>query len=211
MTTPTLAGTVLDRHFHVCALFDSRDEEYRILGPHYREGIEAGEKCFHVCDPEICNEHRDRLASEGVNVAASLERGQLEIASWHDIYLKDGYFDQDRMLGMLEETIARGKERGFAGTRLMGNMSWVFLSKPGTEQLIEYEARINDVLAKTRQPTICVYDVRRMSGKMMMDILRCHPLTLIGGVVHDNPYYTPPDRLLAELRERDGKRSHASA
>jgi hypothetical protein len=36
----------------------------------------------------------------------------------------------------------------------------------------------------------------------MMDILRTHPLTLIGGVVQENPFYTPPAQMLQELRER---------
>lgn len=35
-----------------------------------------------------------------------------------------------------------------------------------------------------------------------MDILRTHPMVLIGGLLHVNPFYVPADKFLRELRER---------
>ncbi len=35
-----------------------------------------------------------------------------------------------------------------------------------------------------------------------MDILRTHPVALIGGVLQENPFFTPPDQFLRQLRER---------
>jgi len=46
MKDPTLAGTRLDQYFHVCSFFNSRDEEYDVLTPFYREAFEGGETCF---------------------------------------------------------------------------------------------------------------------------------------------------------------------
>src|SRR5688500_17515493 len=46
------AGGTLDRSRHVCAFFDSFDEEIRVLGPFVKEGLERGEKAFHIVDPE---------------------------------------------------------------------------------------------------------------------------------------------------------------
>ena len=36
----------------------------------------------------------------------------------------------------------------------------------------------------------------------MMDLLRAHPLTVMNGVLHENPFYTPAHELLAELNQR---------
>jgi hypothetical protein len=44
--------------------------------------------------------------------------------------------------------------------------------------------------------------VRRLSGALLMDLLRAHPLTVMNGVLHENPFYTPPETMLRELRER---------
>jgi hypothetical protein len=35
-----------------------------------------------------------------------------------------------------------------------------------------------------------------------MDILRVHPMAIIGGILHENPFYTSPDEFLRELRGR---------
>ena len=35
-----------------------------------------------------------------------------------------------------------------------------------------------------------------------MDILRTHPMVIVGGVLQQNPFFVPPDRFLEELRAR---------
>ena len=62
----TLAGTTLDRYYHVCAFFDSRDEEYAVLAPFYREGIESGEKAVHIVDPALRRDHLYRQVQDGL-------------------------------------------------------------------------------------------------------------------------------------------------
>ena len=37
---------------------------------------------------------------------------------------------------------------------------------------------------------------------MVIDIMRTHPMVIIGGVLQENPFYVPPDQFLAELRAR---------
>lgn len=42
-----------------------------------------------------------------------------------------------------------------------------------------------------------------------MDILRTHPMTIIGGLLQVNPFFVPPDAFLRELRERGPRESDA--
>jgi hypothetical protein len=35
-----------------------------------------------------------------------------------------------------------------------------------------------------------------------MDIMRTHPMIIIGGLLQENPFFIPPDEFLRELRER---------
>lgn len=35
-----------------------------------------------------------------------------------------------------------------------------------------------------------------------MDILRTHPVVLVGGILQENPFFLPPDEFLEELRSR---------
>jgi hypothetical protein len=38
-----------------------------------------------------------------------------------------------------------------------------------------------------------------------MDILRTHPMVIIGGILQSNPFWVPPEEFLRELRARDGR------
>jgi hypothetical protein len=38
----------------------------------------------------------------------------------------------------------------------------------------------------------------------MLDILRAHPVVILGGVLQDNGLYTPPGMLIDELKARPG-------
>jgi hypothetical protein len=144
----TLAGSVLDRKRHVCACFHSKDEEYEVLLPYVKEGFAHGDRAFHIVDPDHRGAHLARLQSEGIEVEASKSSGQLEVVRWQDAYLREGRFDQDRMLALIEQVLQEGKTRGFPLTRLLANMEWALEDRPGVTDIVEYETRLNYVLPK---------------------------------------------------------------
>lgn len=41
-----------------------------------------------------------------------------------------------------------------------------------------------------------------------MDILRTHPMVIIGGVLQENPFFVAPAEFLRELHERKGNVSN---
>src|ERR1700727_3162291 len=102
------AGSVLDAQRHVCAFFHNPDEEYRGLLPFFKDGFARREKAFHIVDPKLRAEHRQRLASAGIDVEAAETRGQVELRNWADASLRDGHFDQDRMLALIGEGLDGG-------------------------------------------------------------------------------------------------------
>lgn len=207
----SLAGQPIRDYYHVCAFFDSREQEYSVLAPFFKEGLDRGEKSVHIVDPALIPDHLERLKIAGIDTDGCLHCGQLDVLSWDDAYLAGGSFDPDRMLTAIDAVIAAGRESGYPRMRIMGNMGWTLKGNPGTEQVLEFESRVNDVLTESRQLAVCVYDSSKMSGAMMMDILRSHPLTLIGSVLHQNPFYVPPRQLVQELRARREKKAASSA
>jgi len=154
MTTSTaqpsvhLAGSVLDRKRHVCAFFHMRDEEYRVLMPFITEGFDHGDRAFHIVDPNNRPDHMERLRGAGIDTESAEERGQLTVIRWEDAYLREGHFDQNAMLALIEQVLAEGKEQGFPLTRLVANMEWALEDRPGVEDIVEYETRLNYVLPK---------------------------------------------------------------
>jgi hypothetical protein len=198
----TVGRSKVSRHFHICGFFDSRDEQYDVLMPFYTEALGQDEKVVNIVDPRKRADHFRRLSEAGVEVDRCESCGQLEVMDWDKAYLVDGCFDQERMLVTVDQVFSAGRDAGYPRMRLTGEMGWALTDCPGSEQLIEYEARVNNVLMKTQQPAVCIYDTAQLSGSMMMDILRAHPLTLVGGEVRENPFYMAPEELLRELSER---------
>lgn len=141
-----LADSVLDRSRHVCAFFHTRDEEYRVLTPFVKEGFEYGDRAFHIVDAEHRPAHLRILAESGIDVAAAEASGQLQVLPWEDAYLRDDRFDQSSMLALIEEVLTSGKTLGFRLTRLVANMEWALQDRPGVQDIVEYETRLNFVL-----------------------------------------------------------------
>src|ERR1043165_8611878 len=142
------ANATLGSDRHICAFFHSPDEEYRVLLPFIREGIDRGEKAFHIVDPRLRDDHFRRLRDAGIDADGASERGQLVVRRWEDAYLREGHFDQDRMLALIEEVLQGGKAQGYRITRLVANMEWALEDRPGVDDIVEYETRLNYVLPK---------------------------------------------------------------
>ena len=149
-----LAGTTLDRYRHVCAFFHTRDEEYKVLLPFIKEGIERHEKAFHIVDPALRHDHVHRLEEAGIDVTICESSGQLEVRRWEEAYLRQGHFDQHAMLALIQEVLETGKTQQFPLTRLVANMEWALEDRPGVNDLVEYETRLNFILPKYDDPVI---------------------------------------------------------
>jgi hypothetical protein len=146
--TVRLAGSVLHRSRHVCAFFHKKDEEYQVLLPFVKEGFKQGHKAFHIVDPAHREEHLRRLSEAGIDVVEAERSGQLEVRRWEDAYLREGHFDQDAMLALIEEVLKGGQAQGFPLTRLVANMEWGLEDRPGVNDIVEYETRLNFILPK---------------------------------------------------------------
>ena len=204
------AGDTLGRQRHICAFFNSVDEEHRVLRSFIKEGLDRGERAFHIVDPEQREEHLKRLTEAGVSVERAMGSGQLEVRPWQHAYLHGDRFDQDAMLALIEEVLQSGAGAGYPLTRLLAHMEWACLDKPGVDDLVEYETRLNYVLPKYDDPVICTYDLSKFGSSVAMDIMRSHPVVIIGGVLQENPFFVPPDQFLLEIRQRRSVRKSVS-
>ena len=197
-----LVRSVLSASRHVCAFFHSHEEEYRVLLPFIREGFARGEKAFHIVDPARRNAHLQQLAAAGIDTAAAQQRGQLEVCTWTEAHLREGSFDQDRMRALVEEVVKGARQQGFPRTRFITHMEWALEARVGVATLLEYEAKANYGRRRDHDPVICTYDLTRFGGGLVVDIMRTHPMLIIGGILHENPFFVPPKEFLQELRAR---------
>ena len=203
-----LSGSTLASRPHICAFFQSADDEYHVLLPFIKEGLELGQKAVHTVDPRGIDEHWQRLASAGIEVAALQKAGQLELRDWANTHLRGGSFDPQKTLYLFEEVVKDAKQRGFPLIRFLTHMEWVLETKMDADELLEYEAKTNELWLRPTgpvNPIICTYDLRRFRGDIVVDVMRTHPLVIIGGILQNNPFFVPPEEFLRELRGRGPK------
>ena len=193
-----IAGTALGEHRHICALFNGRDESYRVLLPFVKDGFECGDRAFHVVDPALRDDHLHRLEDAAIPIESAQRTGQFRLGDWNEVYFPDGGFDQDRMLALLDAALNKGSAQPLL--RLVCDMRWALQDCPGTDALIEYESRFNTVLQPGGDVVVCCYDLAKFNAGLIMDVLRTHPMVILGGVLQVNPFFVPPEQFLRELR-----------
>jgi hypothetical protein len=81
-------------------------------------------------------------------------------------------------------------------------------------ELLEYEAMANDLWPGQEgpvNPVICTYYLTKFRGDIVVDVMRTHPLIIIGGILQEKPFFVPPDEFLRQLRERGATRHNPGA
>ncbi len=203
----SLAGSQLGDVRHVCAFFNSDDEKYRVLLPFVKDGFECGDKAVHIVNPGQHHDHLQRLATVGIDGVAAQQSGQFELRTSTETYLRDGRFDQDRMLQAFEQ-LASGNTKGvFPLSRIVCHMEWAAEGRSHVDDLVEFESRVSDVWRRHDDAVICTYDLAKFGGDTVIDIMRTHPMIIIGGILQHNPFFVPPEDFLREVRERRARRS----
>ena len=198
----TLASEAAGAHRHIAAFFDGADEGDQVLGSFLKAGLQAGGKAIYIVDGALRGEYRHRLAKAGIDVDRLSASGQLELVPWQKVYLGNDRFEPDAILQFAEGFYQALAASGYPSTRVVAHMEWALLDKPGVEKLLEYEARANYLQTEYDAPVVCAYDLNRFSASSVVDIMRAHPMVIIGGVLHQNPYYVPPDEYLREIQCR---------
>lgn len=195
-----LAGGILGRQRHVCAFFQTRDQEYRTLIPFVKEGLDRGEKAIHIVDPLLRADHLGRLGAAGIDVEGAERRRQLQVFDWRETYLREQPFNRRATSALMEGLLQQARADGFRRTRLIGHVDWALPDE--TVALIEYESRMDEVLPAYDDAVVCAYDRSRLDAVTMADLLRAHPTVVLDEALLDNPCFLPPAQLLPRLRGR---------
>ena len=198
------AGSTLTEYRHACAFFSSPQEEYATILPFVLDGLQRGERAYHVLRSPYREKHLEELRNAGIDVALAQHRHQLEVTTAEETYLRGGTFNEDNMLDLIQETLKSGASLGFALTRLVVHVAEAVMIKDwsNVDQWINYESRLNEVLPDYDDPVICTYDSNLITGAIAVDVLRTHPVAIVGGLLYQNPFYVPPREFLSRFQPR---------
>jgi hypothetical protein len=191
-----LNGISIPPGSHICALFRGIQERDQVMVPFLAEGLRVGDKCTCIIDDGVEDVRRALAADAGG--PAHTNHGSVEIRSSKETYLRRGAFSTQEMLDFWDDSVGAAlNEHGFPFVRSAGETTWTLKELPGLHDFMTYEAELNRFLPRYPQVIMCLYDLDRFGGQVLVDILKTHPKVLMGGTVLDNLYYLEPDEFLA--------------
>lgn len=195
----SVCGESFSAPMHICGFFDSREQQYEVIIPYILEGLETNDKVINILEGNRHGEHCRCLAGNGISIAQKLTSGQLEVLASENTYIKDGEFAAEKMYKTLEQTLLSASRSGYDSVRACGDMIWALKNLPGTDELLEYEAKLNLLTPQHAVSLICMYDVNSFSPSTLTDILLTHPYVIKDGKISKNPHYVEPLEFISNL------------
>lgn len=177
---------------HICAFYRGREERDRLVVPFLQEGIRAGDVC--LCITGLADHrHLQRAVLDDCDPA---DADLFEMHDAEDTYLAGGSFSADRMLtfwGDWGENTFGAKKRSFA--RAATDMGWAenVITGPLIDDFMGYEVQATRYARAYPQVALCLYDLEKFRGDVIIPVLKVHPKVFFGGMLLENPYYVDPD------------------
>ncbi len=178
---------------HICAFFNSREQEYATLVPYFRDGIDQGEQVVNIVDEGRWKDHVGRLTASGLNVSPET----IDVRTSEETYLLGGAFDMERMCDFVQGALDHAKANG-KRVRTAGVMDWLSRDGVKADQVLEYEARMNTLVPAYDCTFMCVYDLSALNGETVVDILATHKYAIVNGAIRENSFYVPPEIYLEQ-------------
>lgn len=177
---------------HIGCLYDTEEEYRAVLTSFLRQGLERGERVLCIVDAHAAETVRLYLRNSGLEDEPYLGRGQLSLVSAADASMWEGVCDPDRMIARLRTETERSLADGYPALRIAEEMTWAVRGRPGAEQLMRYERKLDEFLPGSRCLAICQYDRHRFDPAVLMEVLNLHPIVMVGSEGYENCHYLPP-------------------
>ena len=188
---------------HICGLYRGDLQRDQVLIPFLEAGLAAGDKCLCVVDGTDPTKIVRTLEAR-LDASAVVDSKQLEVIRASDMYLRSGGFSADEVIGAWKAAMSDVMYDGrFDAVRAVETWSRRDVV-PDTEELLVLESEMNRYLPLFPQVVVCLYDIDRFGGGIIIDLLKTHPRVLVGEVLLENPYYLAPDELLTEAAQGGG-------
>ena len=183
---------------HMCLIYSNEEERKKIISKYLGAGNSSEEKVAYFADEMSPEEIKKWLSEMGISMPPEDKKDSFSVTSTADTYHPDGTFNPSEMLDTLKVFYKTAKAEGYTASRVTGEMSWALKEIPSSDRLMEYEARVNDLLVEYPVTAICQYDARKFDGATILQCLKVHPYMIVHGQIVRNPYYMKTEDFLKE-------------
>lgn len=139
------------------------------------EGFCKGEKVLYVSSENSQQDLRTALTRKSLWPSRSLAEA-VEVLQAEDVYLENGVFEPERVLGFWRKKLLEAKHQGFVGLRVFGEMSWILGHPNDQKALTAYEVSFG---LSTQDLSIfgaCMYNPTRLGYELVRKAFADHPV-----------------------------------
>jgi hypothetical protein len=188
---------------HICGLYETERERDEIIMGFLHEGDTNGDFQIFIPSEQTGEEFGSKYCEQYPECCSHVHDNELfTLVKPEEFYYPDGKFDRFRMIESHNEYFNNSQANGKRYIRATAEMVWALKQMPGIENLMAYEASLNYFFPGKPWISICLYNVNRFSGNIIMNVLRTHPYVISGGIIMANPYFMDPGEWLKKF---DGK------
>jgi hypothetical protein len=186
---------------HICQLYNKVAEIVGVTARLLEVGLASDEKCFFAAAPASVREMEQALDKSGINVRAAVESGQLVFLSDRDTLLIGKRFDPYHLLSTHQTFIAQARREGWKACRISIDMTWLTADVATPEQVLKYEAASDAIFTFQNAPIIALmhYDYSKLPGALVVEMLKLHPIAVVGKFIKRNPYYVNSEQYLLKI------------
>jgi hypothetical protein len=182
---------------HVCGLYETEAERDEIIMGFLHAGDLKNEQLIYFPSERTPENFYDEYGKRYPECKDHVhDRNRFSVNDYKEFYYPDGYFSPQRMLSGHEEYFAESQKISKRNVRATAEMVWALEKIPGVEHLMAYESRLNYFISGKPWISICLYNITKFSGKIIMNVLQTHPFAISGGVITLNPYFEDPEKWL---------------
>ncbi|MCR4401615.1 MAG: MEDS domain-containing protein [Firmicutes bacterium] len=163
---------------HLCQFYFSRQDLIDVVVPYFRAGLENDEFCIWIVGDSLSRTGAmEAMAAAVPGFESHIEKGQMEIISCSEWYVKNGAFNSQRVLRGWAAKLCRALSRGYAGMRISGETGW--LEPKDWAAFAAYEKQANELIRGCRVKALCCYPIDKCGHREIEDVLREHRLAFI--------------------------------
>ncbi len=198
---------------HILQLYNKVNEICGVTARLLEAGLVGDEKCLFAGSPAVVREMEDALKKSGVDVAEKVASGQLIFISDRESLLVGKRFDPYHLLSTHQTFIAQALREGWKAVRISMDMTWLTNEIASPEQILKYEAASDAVFTFQNAPIIALmhYDYSKLPGALVVEMLKLHPIAVVGKFIKRNPYYLNSEQYLLKILRVNREKNRVAA
>jgi hypothetical protein len=165
---------------HVAFFFKSNPERLAFVIPFMIRGLRRNERCVYIAEENTVPRILAEFRWAGIDIDSATAGGALSVVTKHETYLRHGIFEPERMIADLDRDVRLALEKGFAGLRVTGEMSWALDLPSALGRLCQYEEDLRRHWPR-QLAGLCQYNESLFPAGLIERMTGCHRITVRDG------------------------------